>query len=632
MKQLTHGGSFLFGSHVKADKPSGRQGLRRGQATKWRCPVSHVPKNLPVHITFRGQAKFDDAGAAQLREMLDQLPPFRFESLDLAGTSVTPDGLLQFDGLSPQKLSVTYLNTIEPHEKLRIASQTPREYELAFSLKRQSGNEGALLVHIPVADQRATIVFAGYQKTRSGISLIDGAEAFNNETTTELDPFIDNQLHRVVIRVTEESVFASVDDMKLVDWKGDLVSLSAPSWADKTGLYIVSGQETRFEVSDVSLKDLTAGGVVLPDLSRSNASEGLSDIISDADDPYARDRKIAKRILAIGGTPKGPVDIDQDDFKISSVDLAGLSLIPRADLAALSTLPALKMLNVRGSSINSEEFSEVLKCPFLHVADLHGTSLTSTDFRKLSQLPHLQRLHISADQVTDQWQFLADLSVLTSLQVMGDNLPVIEKLGDFSNLRTFYLQSDSVDAEQIDRLVNKNPNLIVTWRHSTGQEIFGGSGVRPAAKQLSEKGWALSGNFIPSSDPWNPTIDGAWDESRPFKVTIVRAPENHTLSQQDIDLLDCFDHFYRLELPNVSNLAILPELLARHNHDFCDLRGSSLNDETLVRIGRLKPISSLRIDDTRVSRLGVKAFKELQPKCDVTSSHGQFPYEHRFGL
>jgi len=72
------------------------------------------------------------------------------------------------------------------------------------------------------------------------------------------------------------------------------------------------------------------------------------------------------------------------------------------------------MLNVRGCLDNSERiFPRCFEMSrFFARRDLHGNRLTSGPIFGTSQLPHLQRLIQCGSKVTDQWQFLADLSVL----------------------------------------------------------------------------------------------------------------------------------------------------------------------------------------------------------------------------
>jgi len=77
---------------------------------------------------------------------------------------------------------------------------------------------------------------------------------------------------------------------------------------------------------------------------------------------------------------------------------------------------------------------------------------------------------------------------------MEDNLASHRKAWDFSNLRTFLFAIRSVDGEQLNRPCQQDPNLIVTWRHSTARKSSEVPGFDAQQNSFGE-GWALSGKF-----------------------------------------------------------------------------------------------------------------------------------------
>ncbi|MEM6779572.1 MAG: hypothetical protein AAF670_18095, partial [Planctomycetota bacterium] len=60
-----------------------------------------VPNGVPVEIRFWGQADFNDAAARDVVDALVKLPDFECRSLALVGTSLTPDGLMEFEPIKP---------------------------------------------------------------------------------------------------------------------------------------------------------------------------------------------------------------------------------------------------------------------------------------------------------------------------------------------------------------------------------------------------------------------------------------------------------------------------------------------------------------------------------------------------
>ncbi len=234
--------------------------LRFHGATNVERLPAFLRRRVLTHLDLAG-SDLNDAALLKLAEVSG------IKELTAVNTRVTESGIKAFRTARPDCNVIAGMSTfdealpnsriLEAYEKMEVASDTPSEYELKFSLQRESGNEGALLVNLPVMDQRAVVVLSGYGKTCSGLELIDKAKSVNNETTTNFDPFIDGHVHHVVIRVTQQSIFAAVDGKTLVDWPGDINRLSTAFPATKTGLHIHCGQETRFQISDLSFQDLT---------------------------------------------------------------------------------------------------------------------------------------------------------------------------------------------------------------------------------------------------------------------------------------------------------------------------------------------------------------------------------------
>ncbi|TWT91588.1 bifunctional serine/threonine-protein kinase/formylglycine-generating enzyme family protein [Stieleria varia] len=221
-----------------------------------------LPGYLRSRVVNRLVLNDSDLNDATLRRIAEMSG---VNELEIVHTSVSTAGVEAFRRLWPNcKLTHTALafdpslpnsSIIEAHESLLVASDASDEYELAFSLKRESGNEGALLVQIPVRDTRVTVVLAGYAKTRSGLSLIDGKQAHVNESSVVGDPFTDGNVHRVTIRVTKPLISVAVDGATLLEWKGDLSRLSSFESFSEPGVHIISGEDTRFQISDWSLQN-----------------------------------------------------------------------------------------------------------------------------------------------------------------------------------------------------------------------------------------------------------------------------------------------------------------------------------------------------------------------------------------
>ena len=107
-----------------------------------------------------------------------------------------------------------------------VRYEPPPEYELTAVVERRTGTDGVIF-GVNVDGHPAGVCFDMYGGPLSGISLIDGKHANENEATVKQVVLADSKPHTIRILVGRRSVRGSVDDREIVHWEGDPQRLSS---------------------------------------------------------------------------------------------------------------------------------------------------------------------------------------------------------------------------------------------------------------------------------------------------------------------------------------------------------------------------------------------------------------------
>ncbi|HET6423273.1 MAG TPA: toll/interleukin-1 receptor domain-containing protein [Planctomycetaceae bacterium] len=104
----------------------------------------------------------------------------------------------------------------------------PEEYQLEVSVSRaRPGLKGEFTVGLVCGEHRVELVIDGWLGTISGLSLIDGKPANENESKYEGHLFDRGRPVDIVVTVRKGAVHVTADGMTIVDWKGDFSRLSS---------------------------------------------------------------------------------------------------------------------------------------------------------------------------------------------------------------------------------------------------------------------------------------------------------------------------------------------------------------------------------------------------------------------
>jgi hypothetical protein len=124
-------------------------------------------------------------------------------------------------------------------------------------VERVTGNDGVNF-GIVVDGHPAEVDIDNFVPQASGITFIDGKYANENETTFKRQVLADRIPHTIRIAVRKRSVQASVDDLKVIHWKGDPARLSLTEPIPNLQNVWFGAAYHQFKFHKLVLKPLTA--------------------------------------------------------------------------------------------------------------------------------------------------------------------------------------------------------------------------------------------------------------------------------------------------------------------------------------------------------------------------------------
>ena len=157
-------------------------------------------------------------------------------------------------------------------DRLDLLYSPPEQYDLEVTAERSSGND-MLSITLLSGQRQFFVGLDMFEGRLCGLGLIDGKDAFTNETTTERAVFDDRLPHKIVCRVRRSGVSLSVDGETVVDWRGSLDRLSIPE-SGRTGHFGLMAMRSEYRFYDVILKPVRNSSVSPPVITEVRRFEG----------------------------------------------------------------------------------------------------------------------------------------------------------------------------------------------------------------------------------------------------------------------------------------------------------------------------------------------------------------------
>lgn len=151
----------------------------------------------------------------------------------------------------------TLTGSLAPYSRIQIPYEPPEEYDLVLHLERRRGT--TFLVGFP---GRAMLALDGYGGNLSCLEVVDGKRGDQNETAFKGAVLADAKKCVLSCSVRKGGIAATLDDRKLVDWKGERSRLSMPQdWPTPNARALWLGcWDSDFQISRITLVPVSGQG------------------------------------------------------------------------------------------------------------------------------------------------------------------------------------------------------------------------------------------------------------------------------------------------------------------------------------------------------------------------------------
>jgi len=364
------------------------------------------------------------------------------------------------------------------------------------------------------------------------------------------------------------------------------------------------------------------------------------------EDYYARNRRAAEKLLAVGGEQSNvTIEITQPfewrtvspgqtlpdvPFLVRSWSVKNAQVVTNDDLDVLAGLRHVLSLNLAAQGgLDAACVAKIasLQSP-LNDLGIGHIQLKTSDLGQLPIMPHIHVLWISAEQVDDGWRFLKRFPALRKLMLYGAPVPDLRPLGEISQLRRLEISAwgQAPDAVQIGDIQSGNPQLRILFRVDGKLTLLGTDPATAAGRKLLEGGIIVSelranGRIIPLSID---TIETA----NPFTLDVKVIPRGVALTAELRGLLTHVD-LQNLTAEGLQEADALAQVLRnRQDMEILNLMDSDLTDAGLLQLQRLAGMRSLNIRGTKVTAEGSAAFHRAVPGCHLQTDSGDIPVDY----
>jgi serine/threonine protein kinase len=294
------------------------------------------------------------------------------------------------------------------------------------------------------------------------------------------------------------------------------------------------------------------------------------------------------------------------------------------DLAPVRGLRHLREFVMYGRAAETVVLEILAANPRLVEAGLDQTGIRMSRLQELPASLPLGLLYLRTSQVDDQWAFLARFPRLRDVGLVceGETWPDLEPLVRHPSLLSLTLgQGPEPSADVIVRLQRLNPELTLA-RARESLQIIGESRMQTAAERLLERGFSVLGrNADGKSGTWDkpPVPEGHWNY-----LELVSSPPKYELPEGERRLLSRLS-IAQFVTSGVTNMDTLALDLARHSViRGIEAHASDLSDEGLRHLQGAPGLTFLGVEQTKVTREGIVAFRKTNPTCVIYSDFGRF--------
>jgi hypothetical protein len=128
-------------------------------------------------------------------------------------------------------------------------------YEVSLEAMRVEGNDFFCGMTFPVGKDPCTLIVGGWGGMVVGLSSIDGLDASENETTTNMK-FEKDRWYKIRLKVTDQAIEAWIDDEKIVDFTIGDNTLSIRPEVELSKPFGIASWRTTAAIRNIQLKKI----------------------------------------------------------------------------------------------------------------------------------------------------------------------------------------------------------------------------------------------------------------------------------------------------------------------------------------------------------------------------------------
>ncbi|HEY2253104.1 MAG TPA: hypothetical protein VGH74_18655 [Planctomycetaceae bacterium] len=147
----------------------------------------------------------------------------------------------------------------DPVALLQFPQHPPDEYVLSLRVRRISGYN-TFAIGVPVGGRQVLVALDAHLSTVSGLEYLDGKFVHENEATFRGNVFVSDKSADIAVTVRKDRITCAVDDVTVIDWRGDAGRLSLPETfavPDGKAIFLATLGST-YAVSDMRLWPLAS--------------------------------------------------------------------------------------------------------------------------------------------------------------------------------------------------------------------------------------------------------------------------------------------------------------------------------------------------------------------------------------
>ncbi len=339
--------------------------------------------------------------------------------------------------------------------RIQLPYQPPEEYDFEIEFSPQSGNGS---VEQLLSSQSRSFAWQMHAVLNAGIKAgferLDDTTLISRTDGTIMRPkLLENgqTRYRSRVEVRQKSLWAFLNDERLVEWGGDIKRLDIDKRnALRNSLHLgLSANDRGVTFHKIEVREITGTGKLFAKIAVSSSDRDAAEwVLSKGGKvtvqvPDAQEKNVGRDVTDAAGLPAGEVVVtgvrfptDVKDIDTSLAKLAGLSQltalhldhairIDDANAAILANFKNINHLHMVVNGLTAAGLAELAKLPKLQTLflDMKGQHITDKELPRFLALTQLKEFYIYTSDIDDPtYRRLLAMPSLVTLSIYGGQL------------------------------------------------------------------------------------------------------------------------------------------------------------------------------------------------------------------